>query len=275
MKVKNLNICFAIVIAILFASCGGGKSDKGTTSVTVKPKTTVIKGDLGDYFEVINQDYIIKVDENSFLTSGLISVEVKRNDKDFAFPTENINPFGTNGSEDYHVGFGIELFGDAGSQVIKNATEGGMGGPYSSEDVTGLMKLKKGETGYIRWSVDELEGLKTFQLSSAIEKSEHSSYSGSDGDNSSDNSSVSSSGGTEDWDAVLKSYESYIDQYIKLMKKAKNGDASAITEYASMMEKATDLATKMQNAGDDLSSTQMAKFVKLQTKLANAALEMQ
>jgi hypothetical protein len=41
-----------------------------------------------------------------------------------------------------------------------------------------------------------------------------------------------------------------------------------------MMEKATDLAEKMENAGDELSTTQMAKFVKLQTKLANAAVEM-
>jgi len=47
-----------------------------------------------------------------------------------------------------------------------------------------------------------------------------------------------------------------------------------MTEYVSMMEKASDLADKMSNAGNDLSATQMAKFVKLQTKLANAAANM-
>ena len=44
-----------------------------------------------------------------------------------------------------------------------------------------------------------------------------------------------------------------------------------MTEYAKMMEKATDLAEKMENSDDDLSASQMTRFVKLQTKLANAA----
>ncbi len=78
----------------------------------------------------------------------------------------------------------------------------------------------------------------------------------------------------EDWDAVLESYESYIDQYVKLMKKAANGDVSAITEYSAMMGKATDLSNKMSKAGNDLSASQMAKFMKLQTKLASAASNM-
>jgi hypothetical protein len=78
----------------------------------------------------------------------------------------------------------------------------------------------------------------------------------------------------EDWDAVLESYDTYIDQYIILMKKAANGDASAMTEYASMMGKATDLSNKMSKAGNDLSASQMAKFMKLQTKLASAAAKM-
>lgn len=95
------------------------------------------------------------------------------------------------------------------------------------------------------------------------------------GDSSSSSSTSSNSNsGSEDWDAVLKSYETYIDQYIKLMKKAKDGDASAMTEYVEMMENATDLAEKMENAGDDLSTAQMNKFMELQTKMANAAMEM-
>jgi hypothetical protein len=45
----------------------------------------------------------------------------------------------------------------------------------------------------------------------------------------------------------------------------------SLSEYASMMEKATDLSNKMSNAGDQLSTTQMSRFMKMQTKLANAA----
>lgn len=40
------------------------------------------------------------------------------------------------------------------------------------------------------------------------------------------------------WDSVLDDYEEYFDQYVKLLKKAKNGDVSALTEYAKMLEKA-------------------------------------
>jgi len=56
------------------------------------------------------------------------------------------------------------------------------------------------------------------------------------------------------------------------MKKAKNGDASAMSDYGSIMEKATDLSNKMSNAGNELSTTQMNKFMKLQTKLANPVI---
>lgn len=272
MNIKQINtIAIAVVTAIFMTACGGSSSKSGDTTVT--PKSTTLKGDLKDYFEVVDKEYKIKVDEGSFMKSGMITVEIKRNSTPFDFPTDNINPFGTNGSEDYHVGFGIEIFDESGPVVVKNATSGGMSGPYSSDDVTSLMKLGDGESGFIRWSVsgDEVEGLTSFQISSALEKSNRSSYSSS---SSSSSTSSSTNSGGEDWDAVLKSYETYIDQYIKLMKKAKDGDASAMTEYAEMMQNATDLAEKMESAGDDLSTTQMNKFLKLQTKLTNAAMEM-
>ena len=78
---------------------------------------------------------------------------------------------------------------------------------------------------------------------------------------------------TKKWDETLDSYEKYIDQYIKLYKKAMTGDASALTEYASMMEKATEFAEKLEEAGDDLTTTQMNRFIKLQTKLSNTLLQ--
>lgn len=86
-------------------------------------------------------------------------------------------------------------------------------------------------------------------------------------------SNISNSSGSEDWDAVLESYEEYIDQYIKLMKKANNGDASAIVEYMEYMEKATELTEKMQKSQGSLSASQLSKFNKLQTKLIKAIEE--
>lgn len=98
-------------------------------------------------------------------------------------------------------------------------------------------------------------------------------------ENDSVSSDVSVEEGTayknEDFNAVLKSYETYIDKYIALMKKAKNGDASALADYPAMMKSATDLQTKLGNAGDKLTIDQMTKFMELQNKLVKAASEIQ
>ena len=79
---------------------------------------------------------------------------------------------------------------------------------------------------------------------------------------------------SENWDDVLNSYEEYIDQYIKLMKKANTGDMSAVSEYPAMMDKANELGEKLQNASTTLTTEQMSRFTELQTKLTNAATEM-
>ena len=58
---KGMTIFGAILFAsTILMSCGGGDKED-TTEVTIKPKSTSIKGDLGDYFEVVDKDYIIKV----------------------------------------------------------------------------------------------------------------------------------------------------------------------------------------------------------------------
>ena len=84
---------------------------------------------------------------------------------------------------------------------------------------------------------------------------------------------ASSSKGSENWDALLKSYEDYIDHYVVLMKKAKNGDLNAIAQYAEYMQKATDLQEKIEDAQGDLSISQSAKFLKLQSKLLKTITE--
>lgn len=263
---KAFSIIAIAIIAITLTNCKGKKEEENEIkSITVKPKTTVIKGDLGDYFVVVEHDYEIKL-ENSFGNEGLISVEVKRTDKDFSFPVDNINPFGTNGGEKYHVGFGIEVFGDAGPKVIKQATEGGMGGPYSSEDVTALMALKKGETGFIRWTVEMTDDMKTFQLSSALEKSDGSVAVSESSDE------VISTSGSEDYDKMLDDYDEYVTEYVKFYKKAMKGDNSAMSEYPAMMEKATKLQESMQEAqgNNQLSATQIGRMAKIQTKMLQA-----
>ena len=80
---------------------------------------------------------------------------------------------------------------------------------------------------------------------------------------------------TEDFDAVLESYEEYVDQYIALMKKAAKGDMDALSEYPALMEKAQELGEKMENAKGDMSASQLAKYQKITMKMAEAAQHMQ
>ena len=93
-----------------------------------------------------------------------------------------------------------------------------------------------------------------------------------DSDEDSDNSySSSSSTSDEDFDEFLAAYEKYIDKYIALVKKAKDGDTSAMTDAASMMSEAQEYGEKLEKISGDLTPAQLAKFQKLQQKLLKAA----
>ena len=82
------------------------------------------------------------------------------------------------------------------------------------------------------------------------------------------NNSISA--GSEDWDSLLDTYESYVDKYISYMKKAANGDMSALSEYPALMEKAQELSEKIENAKDDMSSSQLKRYMEITMKMTNA-----
>lgn len=254
---------------VFFTACGGG--NKKDEVVKVKPEKTEIKGPLKGYFEVVQKDYIVK--ENGSW-GHLISVELRRTDKELPFDASKATSFSVSTDEKpIQVGFGIEMLDGNGDVVeIKNANAGGLSGVYSSDDIESAIQLGANETGIVRWSINIEEKPVSFRITSAVEgnATSFSSDESEDGETSTTSNSKS-----KDWDKVLKDYEDYINKYIALMKKANAGDVSAITEYASMLEKAEKLQTSLNNAGDNLTATQAAKFLKLQQKLTNAAMEIQ
>ena len=77
-----------------------------------------------------------------------------------------------------------------------------------------------------------------------------------------------------DWDEILDEYEEYVDKYISLLKKASDGDISAITEYAEYMEKAMSISDKISNAEDDMTPAQIARYVKILNKMTEEAAKM-
>ena len=81
-------------------------------------------------------------------------------------------------------------------------------------------------------------------------------------------------GKSEDWDEVLTSYEEYVDKYISFAKKAAKGDVTALAKYPALLQKAEKLSDKLENAEDEMTSAQMARYSKITMKLAKAAEEL-
>ena len=105
------------------------------------------------------------------------------------------------------------------------------------------------------------------------EKPREENYSSNDSDsNSSDDSNAAIS--SSEWDDVLNDYDEYVDDYIKVMKKAANGDMDAIGESADLMQKAQSLGDKLENAKSSMNGKQINRFLKIQQKLANAVANM-
>ena len=82
-----------------------------------------------------------------------------------------------------------------------------------------------------------------------------------------DEESVGTSSG-ENWDAVLDSYEKYVNKYVSLMKKANAGDMSAMSEYPSMLQEAQEFSEKLSNAQGELSSAQWARYMMITAKMS-------
>ena len=83
-------------------------------------------------------------------------------------------------------------------------------------------------------------------------------------------SSVAAASSSSDWDSILDSYEKYVNEYIAVYKKVQAGDMSAYSKMASLMEKYQKLAEQLENASDEMTSSQLARLQKINAKLAKA-----
>lgn len=83
-------------------------------------------------------------------------------------------------------------------------------------------------------------------------------------------STVAAASSSSDWDSILDSYEKYVNEYIAVYKKVQAGDTSVYSKMASLMEKYQKLAEQLENASDELTSSQLARFQKINAKLAKA-----
>lgn len=245
------------VVALVFASCGSSKSDD-TFDVTVD--NTTIGGKLSKYFSLADKTYKYNKGISDKVTVELTCIE--------PLP-ENLKAY-----------IGVEVLDEDGIVISAGKPD------YQSfDDYKVLRQASPGQTVTIEiknyQNVGEEKPAK-IRLSSIVEEdpySTNSSYSSdSDNDDSSldddDSDTASSSSGSQDWDALLNSYEQYVDKYISYMKKAAKGDMSALSEYPALMEKAQEFSEKMKNAQGDMSASQWARYMKITNKMTQAAVNM-
>lgn len=90
----------------------------------------------------------------------------------------------------------------------------------------------------------------------------------------SQSSGTNANNDSREWSELLDSYEEYVDNYIKILNKVKDGDATAMTEYVEIMKNANELAEKFDNAKDEMSADDYSRFMKLQTKMLDAAAKL-
>lgn len=79
---------------------------------------------------------------------------------------------------------------------------------------------------------------------------------------------------SDEWNEVLDGYESYVDDYVAIIKKQRTdpSDMSLMTEYQALMLKGTDWATKMSELSSDFGSEQISRMLEIQMKLSKAAM---
>lgn len=99
-------------------------------------------------------------------------------------------------------------------------------------------------------------------------------FSGAETAKSHNDNLTTGTGGSEDWDALLTAYEEYVDKYISYVRKAANGDMTALVEYPSLMEKAQEFSNKLQKAQGSMSSSQLARYNNITMKMMKAAEEL-
>lgn len=98
---------------------------------------------------------------------------------------------------------------------------------------------------------------------------------GGDSGNSGNESYVSDdTAGSDDWDALLDSYERYVNKLVSYAQKLDNGDPSVLTEYASLLQEAQEYRYKLENVQGELSSSQLARLNRINKKMLTAAQNM-
>ena len=205
---------FALMGILLFSCTSKSESESNEKGFrgTLKPSSTTISGDLGEYFKVVDEPAYVDYDN---IFGPIVTVKIEKIDELLNWMKE-FDPVGCSGaSVKGNYGFGIKIFDEKGNQII---TENPSESCYSSDDLITVWQEGVGENNVVRWSIEELDGKSgeyTFTITSYMEENTSSGISSSDNDSSTDISSSSDYSYAE-IQALLDEMESLVNRLATL-----------------------------------------------------------
>lgn len=269
---KSLFVFGLAAIVAMMASCSGSDGSK------IKPTDTkFLSGTVSKCLVVADQPAELSIveDEDStkyirlkvtlqMVRSGLKNVDPNDIDFEDVYNGAEINLLDENETALFNLGVRYDDW-----LKLKNLLTGDEG---STADIIFGCSYNEAEDAKDFEKVTQFTPYEAANIVIENEDGEEIEWDGSS-DFSSD-AAVSSDSGSEDWDALLDSYEEYVDMYISLLKKASAGDLSAVSEYTSYMSKAQEVSQKMADATSKLSPAQLSRFNKINQKMLQAAQNM-
>jgi hypothetical protein len=253
---KNLNLLgLALVVVILLASCG----NNSIKEKTIKANSISISGDGKDYIKVVDGDYILKVVEAKVAISIKLELNKKYDgEKQPEMGNLALIPLDKSGSAVPDLGDSFLPMNEW--DKIKDLLKGDVGKQITISFVCGHYFSDKDMLKRIMKETENFE----------IRFADITGSSSSESNTNSNNALASST----DCDQFIKDYETFVDGYVKILKKYKinQTDPTILNEYTEVLQKATEMQTNAANCSDPKYSS---KLMALATKMTKAAAELQ
>lgn len=262
---KLLKYLAFVMLSVFLASCG--KPKDGTKELNVS--NAEVLGDSADIVSIVDGTYklvgTVPTDMTEKLTLKLkLRLEKPVQDNGFKILGWHVNLTDENGADLLDNLMALQLKDEEESKLKKFLTTGHKG---DEEEFTFTASF--GNDDLYKTVMDKTTGLRLTDVSLYVEPTYTASD--TDVDESSSDTDEDVAEGDNDYDALLDSYEEFVDEYIALLKKANNGDMDAVSQYASCMQKAQELGEKLNKAQGTMSAAQWARYGKILNKFSKVA----
>ena len=278
MKKSFLLIACAFALVLGFSSCGNPDA-KITLNEDLEYIVDVL-GDEEDFFEPVAGVYpVTEANEKLQVT---IEFEKSKNTSSNKYIAERFY-FYPEDKEDELIEFDndiIEFHADNRQNALKELLNAQVGDhvkvtfSYMPIDKAAkkelLGKIYTSSHITLRLEKDEVEGNDNERKRSDDDEDddELESYDDETDDDSNEDTSAT------DWDAILDELENYVDKTITVCNKVNNGDMNAMSEYSSLIQSSQELSSKLAQGQGSMTAAQVARYTKISTKMANAAIKM-